>query len=368
MISAGLRVASFPSGATCRGCVCQPIVRLRLGASARRLERQQPRCLRTHQTNDGFARRQCRPGKLHSMAPSRVPSLEFPGNLSANDERWVARYRQLVAFMEDEGHCEVPFHHGSDQSFGYWVQSQRKLQKQGKLRPDRFDMLEALGFIWDAREARWARWRSQLVEFRDAHGHCDVPIHFEANPQLARWVSAQRQALRKGKLSRERYERLEEDGFLWGIFVPWEHMYEVLLQYKEANGHCRVPQNYPANPELASWVKNQRKAYTAGELPEERLVMLKEAGFVFEAISSSWKAMFRRLRDFRETHGHCHVRLTEKEDPKLGRWVQRQRAAYKSGSLPKEKAVLMESSGFLWDGRAASRERRYDCSLLSTDH
>jgi hypothetical protein len=270
----------------------------------------------------------------------------------------MARYLQLVAFMEEEGHCEVPFYHGSDQGFGFWVQSQRKLQKQQKLRPDRFDRLNALDFIWDAQEARWERWRSQLVKFRDVHGHCDVPIRFETNPQLATWVSAQRQALRKGKLSRERRDRLDKDGFLWGIFIPWDHTYEKLLRYKKAHGHCKVPQNYPADPELASWVKNQRKAFIVGELQENRQKLLEKAGFVFEAVDNSWEAMFKRLEEFKEQQGHCHVRLKYEEDPQLGRWVHRQRQTYREGRLSREKVKLMEATGFIWDGRAAEKIRR----------
>ena len=40
-------------------------------------------------------------------------------------------------------------------------------------------------------------------------------VRFEANPQLGTWVSNQRKAYKKKRLSKERVDRLNEIGFVW---------------------------------------------------------------------------------------------------------------------------------------------------------
>jgi len=44
------------------------------------------------------------------------------------------------------------------------------------------------------------------------------------------------------------------------LVVSWEERFKELQEYKQVNGHCRVPGKYTANPHLANWVHNQRTA------------------------------------------------------------------------------------------------------------
>ena len=55
----------------------------------------------------------------------------------------------------------------------------------------RLRSLEDLGFIWDSRFALWEQRMSDLMEFRDKHGHCHVPTHYKENKQLVTWVKCQ---------------------------------------------------------------------------------------------------------------------------------------------------------------------------------
>jgi hypothetical protein len=57
-------------------------------------------------------------------------------------------------------------------------------------------------------------------------------------------------------------DRLMED-------VEWEQRFAELKAYKEAHGDCNVPALWPENPQLASWVSNQRTAYSKNKLSEE---------------------------------------------------------------------------------------------------
>lgn len=66
-------------------------------------------------------------------------------------EKWEEGFSALKKFKEREGHCRVPWHLTEDRyTLGQWVSRQRK--KQAELTEDHRSRLNALGFVWDARE------------------------------------------------------------------------------------------------------------------------------------------------------------------------------------------------------------------------
>jgi len=63
-------------------------------------------------------------------------------------------------------------------------------------------------------------------------------------------------------------------------------MFTRLQDFKFDFGHCNVPQGYSQDPELATWVKNQRQAYryvvekkTTKRISSERIGRLNQLGF-----------------------------------------------------------------------------------------
>jgi hypothetical protein len=128
----------------------------------------------------------------------------------------------------------------------------------------------------------WGRRYGQLVEFKEAHGHCNVPQRYAANVELGRWVKDQRTFKVKGKISQERIELLEEIGFQWKIKCHddfWEKMCADLTAYKKANGHCNVSMSNTDNIQLARWVDRNRRARKNGKISEEKIQQLNDLGF-----------------------------------------------------------------------------------------
>ena len=81
--------------------------------------------------------------------------------------------------------------------------------------------LEALEFKWVPHEVTWEAMFSALVQYKEQHGDCMVPVYGPENPALGMWVIAQRQ--RKDRLHATRRERLEKLGFVWNTFdTAWE--------------------------------------------------------------------------------------------------------------------------------------------------
>jgi hypothetical protein len=147
---------------------------------------------------------------------------------------------------------------------------------------------------------QWADKFQELVKFKHAHGHCHVPHNWASNYSLAQWVKRQRYQYKlkvesqHSNLTREREEALERLGFVWNPQgSTWDERLNGLVQYVTENGHSNVPKNYPANPQLAVWVKCQRRQFklfskgVQSAMTKERILKLKEIGFIFNPRSSS---------------------------------------------------------------------------------
>jgi adenine-specific DNA methylase len=79
-----------------------------------------------------------------------------------------------------------------------------------------------------------------------------------------------------------------------------------LVEFRREHGHCNVPQNYVANPQLGLWVMNQRaklknyidkKAFlSANKAIQDRIHKLNDTGFVWNAVDhlhdAHWEKMF----------------------------------------------------------------------------
>ncbi|CAB9502110.1 helicase [Seminavis robusta] len=259
------------------------------------------------------------------------------------DEAWDAMLEELKEFQEKKGHCRVPATNGK---LGNWVSAQRKWYKKGKLNEERFQKPQGLGFTWVVYDysgplgGDWLAMFANLKKFQEDNGHCRVP---GADGKLGAWVFTQRKRHKQGKLTKERFQKLQEMGFTWDVhasFDPlgedWLAMFANLKKFQEENGHSRVPR---AHEKLGSWVCFQRKLYNQGKLNKARFQKLQELGFTWvlrdssDPLGEDWLAMFANLKKFQEGNGHSRVSTG---DGKLGNWVSTQRKSFNQGKLTKE--------------------------------
>lgn len=176
-----------------------------------------PRALQIAPTNSGLA----------WSSPSPTPSAQRE-NLNqigfvwdAQEAAWDERYDELVSYKKIHGDTLVC----QASQLGNWVDNQRKeyqLLQRGKhsnLTNKRIGKLDQIGFVWSVLEDAWEEKFAELVEFKAAHGHTDVPKSWE-NQQLFWWVSVQRREYRKLKegkitgITEERIQRLEDLGIV----------------------------------------------------------------------------------------------------------------------------------------------------------
>lgn len=128
-------------------------------------------------------------------------------------------------------------------------------------------------------KVKWDAMFDQLKEYKEKHGDCLVPQRYQENPKLGRWVNKQRE--NRERLPQDRKELLESIGFVWSVVKrePWEVMFQRLVDYREKNGDCLVPQRYELDPRLGGWVREQRKR--KDNLIKERRECLDAIGFAW---------------------------------------------------------------------------------------
>ena len=137
----------------------------------------------------------------------------------------------------------------------------------------------------------------------------------------------------------------------------WNVMFERLKKYKEEHGDCLVPYRYEGDPSLGRWVSAQRKISTLDNKTKgERRDKLNSIGFVWSVkeggrnptFEKLWNEKFERLVDYKQVHGDCHPPFLWHQDPKLARWIYRQRALFANNKLRPDRQARLESIGFSW--------------------
>ena len=137
---------------------------------------------------------------------------------------WNARYRELVRFKRDHGHCRVPqIGHEVLQKWLYEQKRRREgpFQGQPQLSQAEFDKLEAVGITWTYRKT-WKQNLEHLVRFQQIHGHCEVPTTNADLQPLAEWVNVQKHRRvgtykKQSQLTLDMIAKLDAIGFEWGL-------------------------------------------------------------------------------------------------------------------------------------------------------
>ena len=66
---------------------------------------------------------------------------------------WMIRYKELVTFKQETGHCHVPQRYHGNRKLGQWVRNQRARYKANQLREDQIQKLDDIEFCWVIKRA-----------------------------------------------------------------------------------------------------------------------------------------------------------------------------------------------------------------------
>jgi hypothetical protein len=203
------------------------------------------------------------------------------------EAQWEDNFALLETYAKREGHCNVHGNHKEDgANLGFWVVFQRQAKSKGGLRADKARRLERIGFVWDRHQAMWDGNFALLETYVKREGHCNVPnSHKEDGANLGKWVSHQREAKKKERLSTVRKRRLEDLDIAWDrLEGKWDDMFAVLETYVKREGHCNVPYAHEEDgANLGKWVQNHRRTKMKGGMRADKARRLEELGIVWGA-------------------------------------------------------------------------------------
>jgi hypothetical protein len=235
------------------------------------------------------------------------------------------RVKDLQAFKEEHGHCNVPKSKSDKnakyQSLGVWCSHIRcsfKTIKQGgsphyKLSDANIQRLERMGFDF-VREVRisFDDRVKDLQAFKEEHGHCNVPISkSEKNikyQSLGFWCSHIRCSFKKikhgqtppntRKLSDSNIQRLERMGFDFVRVqerISFDDRVKDLQAFKDEHGHCNVPKSKSDKntkyQSLGFWCSNIRQMYNKikqGQTPPNTCKLSDANIQRLEAVGFKW--------------------------------------------------------------------------------
>ena len=300
---------------------------------------------------------------LNEKQIALLDEIGFAWRLGATvtQQSWEDSFAQLQAFHQEHGHTILPtteeYHRLRN-----WVGTQREKRKKGCLPDEYIQKLDGLGFTWEFFVTEtWDSMYQKLQAFYEEHGHSKVPINREG--KLGCWVTRQRMRKRgtteDRTLSAEQIEKLDALDFCWDAAdydEIWMEWFEKLKEFKEANGHCRVPR---LSGPLGAWVARQRQCRDKNsgsnrQLTAAQIEQLDSIECVWRADDNidSWEVMYEKLVAYHQEHGD-HL-VPQKSNGKLGSWVMIQRSRRygmkgRQKQLTEEQVQLLNDLNFAWN-------------------
>ena len=325
-------------------------------------------------------------------------------------EHWERMYDAVKLYKAIHGDTLVPATYPTNPQLGNWVDNQRQAYRMrlqacvGESKEDscdtyisdeRIEKLNSIDFIWNLYDHTWNIRYTELKEYVAEHGNSIVPWNYTNNEALGLWVRKQRRnykvtqmggVSRESIISKDRIQKLDDLGFIWDLHeAQWLERLQELRIYKQNHGDTLVPQGYPADPSLATWVKTQREQYSCyqrkkdieekysgietledkvilelerltkrlADMTEKRIQLLEAEDFVWDVNDHIWEIRFQEISDFMLLNGHAFIK-ERKGDPLIS-WVRTQRLNYKNHltgkptTLTDERIKRLDSIGFAWE-------------------
>jgi superfamily II DNA or RNA helicase len=156
-------------------------------------------------------------GRLTPEQITRLENVDSSWTWDLMETIWQEFFEELKEFVRINGHANVPYKvNGEKSKLGEWVAGQRKFFARGKMEPVRKELLDSIGFRWDALDP-WEEGFANAKQFADREGHTSVSSrHMENGKLLTKWMAHQRSKYRNGQLTKEQIQRLESlPGWEW---------------------------------------------------------------------------------------------------------------------------------------------------------
>jgi superfamily II DNA or RNA helicase len=209
------------------------------------------------------------------------------------------------------------------------------------------EMMEQLGTRWHLRFGA-------LKKYMEEHGEePDQDTEFEGL-KIGSWLTAQRAAHKKGKLSKDREVLLDQLGVEWGTSwdteQSWVRHMAACSTFLDDTGKLPTQGDESSDGlKIGVWLSHQRRRFRKGHLEEDRKDTLEKLlGKVLEPQKARWERNLAAYEDYVEKTGKQPERRTVHEDVAIGTWLYHTIRPRKD-KLPTELVERLDALGFVWE-------------------
>ena len=286
------------------------------------------------------------------------------------DASFEAGLAEAERYARQFGNLDVPVSYVTPEGYklGQWI-SRMRYRHLGcgnatPLSPEQIARLEAVGMRWQTRlDGKWEMRCAEAERYYAEHGDLAVPVGCTVNGfRLDRWVQHQREAIRSGKLSDAKLERLKRIGFATVTRNrTWDENFLMARQYYTRHGNLEVPANYKAESGvwLGRWIAGQRTDRRNGKLTRKQIESLNAIGMRWEDIRIiRWTECLDAVRPYpRNPVGLpiVPVDAVSEHGTQLKLWVEVQGRKYRGGKLSPGQSEAWEK--MLLEGRPQALRR-----------
>lgn len=298
--------------------------------------------------------------KQHNIFPNEIVDLVFDseeakekynasiiGSLIDNikisyyeqlNTNWDKMYNELKMFVTE--HKRMP-KHSENAVLDEWCNTQKKKRKEGMLSEEKQNLLDDIGFVWNKFDHAWEQGFKGLKEFFEKNKR--EPVAEGSNTSkpkeeaaAAKWLGYQRDAYRKGVLSKEKIERLKPYVKSWDLANDkiWEEQFEKFKNFVLKNQ--KFPMDQGDEQYIYRWVNKQKTIFEAGKLKQEYVDRLDGVykDWSLTGKERLWKAQYALLEKFLEEFKKTpFVHSEDQQEVRTAIWFANQRKLYARSSL-----------------------------------
>ena len=274
---------------------------------------------------------------------------------------WMQSFDRAKAYYLREGNLKIHINYvdSTGLKLGKWLSLQRLKYNNGSLGEEKISLLESIGIVWDKYDLQWNTQYNLLRDYLTDKDNSLYPL--SRLPRLGgydiyHWCTTQISQYKKGRLTSDRKNLLEQLGFVWNMKEQnWEEMFQITKQYyedfclSEGNTHLIVDSK-EEHKKIKIWIKHQRADYknkTNSLFTQERIDKLNSIGMVWNENDLQWLEKYEIAKEYYAKHGNLDVTIDINHI--LFTWIRTERKAYKAGTLSEERIDALNRIGMIWD-------------------
>lgn len=236
-----------------------------------------------------------------------------------------------------------------------WVCSQTRRLREGKLSPEKAELIAKLGFMTET-EKYWYKRYGYLVRIYEVEGCVVNALLYKNDPDfrvVRNFIKSNRDLYNNGKLPKWQIDLLNKINFKWDAeFEKYSKLKVLLEEYFRVYSTDKLVQGTVYKGEnIGSAFYYLYKKYTDKTLSEKYVEMFKDLIKEWELSVKSkdlaWEKSYALVVEYIQVYKVLPIATTVYKGSNIGIWVTWQRDSYKKGTLSKYKVEKLRDIGII---------------------